>query len=81
MLDRLSHSFLCALLLCLSILVFAGRTLLAGVRPVFAGLGLIARRPKQDLCSRSVFVQEFRFERAIEAYEQLIDATFAEGRL
>ncbi len=81
MFDRLSHSFLCALLLALSILVFAGRILVAGVRPLLAGLGLAAPNPKQDLCSKSAFVQEFRFERAIEAYEQLIDATFAEGRV
>lgn len=81
MLDRLSHPVLCALLLFLSILIFAGRTIVAGVRAALAGLGPAAPKPKQDLCSKSVLVQEFRFERAIEAYEQLIDATFAEGRL
>lgn len=34
-----------------------------------AGIGLLKRQ----------FAAEFNFERAIEAYEDLIDATFAEG--
>ena len=79
MLDRCADFLLAALLLTLFLPLLGWYSILAGLDSVSAGFN---RRKESgvDLFKLQA-AGEFNFERAIEAYEELIDSTFAEGRL
>jgi hypothetical protein len=85
LLDRCSDATLAALLLALSLPLLAWYLILAG----FDSLRSAATRRQFNRGYKTLghpgllkpqFVGEFAFERAIEAYEHLIDSTCAEGR-
>jgi hypothetical protein len=79
LLDRCLDAVTAALLLVLCVPVFAWCSICAEVRSSVPAL-------QRDKSPRTRNLQqqiagEFNFERAIEAYEDLIDSTFAEERL
>ncbi|MGC1463975.1 MAG: hypothetical protein WA802_17375 [Terracidiphilus sp.] len=77
MFDRFLNFFLAALLLAFFLPLLAWYSIRATLdsrrsRPNRSELSEIGRLKRQ-------IAAEFNFERAIEAYEELIDSTFAEG--
>ena len=79
LLDRFVDFLLMALILGFLLPLLGWYSILAGWDSVRAG------RHRRKVSGIDFFKQqiagEFDFERAIEAYEELIDSTFAEGRL
>jgi hypothetical protein len=79
LLDRFVDFLLMALILGFLLPLLGWYSILAGWDSVRAG------RHRRKVAGVDLFKQqiagEFNFERAIEAYEELIDSTFAEGRL
>ena len=77
--DRIVDFLFAALILSFFLPLLGWYSILAGWDSVRAGLhrkqGSSVDFFKQQIAG------EFNFERAIEAYEELIDSTFAEGRL
>ena len=80
MLKRSVVSVLAALVLAVSLLVIAFLSVLANL--VSALRAAIRRMPSRHRhqSRNPQFAREFGFEHAIEAYEELIDATLAERR-
>lgn len=79
MFDRLLSAFAATLLLALLVAVFTVQSLLGRLR--FGAARLRRAKSIRIASLRKQLAGEFNFERAIEAYEELIDATCAEGRL
>lgn len=87
MLDRYSDAKLAALLLAFSLPLLAWYLIRAGfdflrtltARRLFGRGFKTLGQPALGLL-KPQFVGEFAFDRAIEAYENLIDSTYAEGR-
>jgi hypothetical protein len=83
MLGRRVHAVLAVLLLFFSILLLVFRFILTGLVSVSLAVFRRRRANRRSIPFELLKLQyagEFRFERAIQAYEQLIDSTFAEGR-
>lgn len=83
MLDRCAYHVLAALLLAFLLPLLAWRIVLASASTLAARLrdgsaGNPAQRQRLNLLKQQL-VGEFAFDRAIEAYEYLIDSTYAEG--
>lgn len=79
MFDLLLDAVTVPLLLLLLLLLLVRNTLRAGVSSVAAVFR--CARSARAATRQIPFVSEFSFDRAIEAYEDLIDATCAEGEL
>ena len=79
MLDRFVDYLLAALILSFFLPLLGWYSILVGWDLVRTGLNR-KRVPGVDFFKQQI-AGEFNFERAIEAYEDLIDSTLAEGRL
>ena len=79
LLDRFVDFLLMALILGFLLPLLGWYSILAGWDSVRAGLN--CRKVSEVELFKQQIAGEFNFERAIEAYEELIDSTFAEGRL
>jgi hypothetical protein len=79
LLDRLVDLLLSALIFTFFLPLLGWYSILAGWDSVRAGLN--RRKVSGVDYFKQQIAGEFNFERAIEAYEELIDSTFAEGRL
>jgi hypothetical protein len=79
LLDRFVDLLFAALLVTFFLPLLGWYSILAGWDSVRAGLN--RRKVSGVELFKQQIAGEFNFERAIEAYEELIDSTFAEGRL
>lgn len=78
MFDRRLDVFAAALLLVFLLPLIAWHAIRAGLR---SWTKIFHRSQTANLAGlRQLFACEFHFERAIEAYEELIDSTYAGGR-
>lgn len=86
MLDRCVKVSFAVLLLAVTLPLLAWYVLLAGLDSAYTAIRRRASRRRNLVGSFRVgrlnqqFAGEFAFDRAIEAYEYLIDSTYGEGR-